>query len=617
MQTVTNIAAYQFARLSDLKPLRERLKQRCLEWNLKGTILLSPEGINLFVAGGREEIDELLTFLRLIPGLEGLASKYSESREQPFHRMLIKIKREIISFGVEGIDPANRPAPKLSPRQLKQWLDEGRPLLMLDTRNDYEIKLGTFRNATTLGINHFRQFPEAVHQLPDSWKHQPIVMFCTGGIRCEKAGPFMQRQGYENILQLDGGILKYFEECGNAHYDGECFVFDQRVGLDARLAESESSQCFACQSPLTVEERADQRFVEGESCPYCHETTVEQRSQNLVLRNDALRRAASPLPGRVPYENCRPLNVPLEYDHRTVLDFVCGILGHIPREDWQKTLLAGRIRKRTSDRPHATGRSVIVAADETVRAGDRLLHLQEMASEPDVNADIRILYEDEAIIVVNKPAPLPMHPCGRFNRNSLQYLLGKVYSPQSPRPAHRLDANTSGLVLFSRTRHFAKILQSQFDADAIEGVRKTYLARVHGHPIVDEFSCELPISDEPHELGARRIDHTNGLPARTEFRVIRRFADGTSLLEVIPITGRTNQIRIHLWSLNHAVCNDPTYLPGQAIGDCQTLSIDALQLQLLAWKIEFTHPVAKTRQSFEAELLPWCDGGVISAATTG
>lgn len=608
MQLVTNIAAYKFAHLRDLKPLREQLKQCCFNRGLKGTILLSTEGINLFVAGGAAEIDDLLKFLRSVPGLENLTPKYSESREQPFHRMLVKIKKEIISFGIEGIDPASRPAPKLSPRQLKQWLDEGRPLTLLDTRNDYEVKLGTFRNATTLDIDHFREFPDAARKLPEEWKRQPIVMFCTGGIRCEKAGPFMQQEGYENILQLDGGILKYFEECGNAHYDGECFVFDRRVGVDPSLHESESSLCFACQSPLTPEDLADERYVEGRSCPYCHVATAEQQERILAERNRALRELISPLPGSVPYENRRPLNVSSDYDNRTALEFVCGILDHVPVEEWRDAFKAGRIRRRLSNHTgldRTKDDSVVIAAADVVRGGDRLLHVLSQTREPDVSTDVRILYEDQAIIVVFKPAPLPMHPCGRFNRNSLQYFLAQAYEPQSPRPAHRIDANTTGLVLFSRTRHFAKVLQRQFEVSACDTVRKTYLARVNGHPSEETFSCDLPISDEPQEFGSRRIDQQKGLPARTDFRVIERFDDGTALIEAIPLTGRTNQIRVHLWSLNHAICNDPTYLPGRQIGDSQTATVDARQLCLLAWQIEFTHPLTKQRMNFEADVPDW------------
>ena len=230
--------------------------------------MLSPEGINFFVAGRRADVEALLIEVRSIPGLADLTPKESASAEQPYNRMLVKIKKEIIAFGVAGIDPARQPAAKLSPRTLKQWLDEGRAITLLDTRNDYEIRLGTFRGAVAAGIDHFRDFPEAVRRLPPAVKDRPIVMFCTGGIRCEKAGPFMAREGYD-VFQLDGGILKYFEECGGAHYDGECFVFDRRVGLDPNLQETKSVMCFACQMPLTEEDQKDPHYVPDVSCGHC------------------------------------------------------------------------------------------------------------------------------------------------------------------------------------------------------------------------------------------------------------------------------------------------------------------------------------------------------------
>lgn len=608
MPTITNISAYQFVSLRDLKPLRERLIAQCRHWSLKGTILLSTEGINLFVAGHRPEIDLLLVELRRIPGLEGLEPKFSESREQPFHRMLVKIKREIIAFGREGIDPAREPAPKLSPAELKRWLDEGRPLTLLDTRNDYEVKLGTFQGAVHLEIDHFRQLPDAVRKLPEKLKQQPIVMFCTGGIRCEKAGPFMQREGFEKIFQLDGGILKYFEECGSAHYNGECFVFDQRVGVDPALAESEMALCYACQTPLSQQDRLDERFVEGRSCPYCYRDAEEELVGTLSGRQSTLQKITNPLPGSSPYENERPLNVPARFDGWTVLDFLCGILGHIPREQWQRVCDEGRLRKRAAVTNRANGpreMTFVAAFDDIVRAGDRYVHFTQSMAEPEVNVDIRILYEDDAVIVVHKPAPLPMHPCGRFNRNTLQFILGELYDPQSPRPAHRLDANTTGLVLFSRTRHFAKRLQQQFERHGSDGIEKQYLARVQGHPVADEFECRIPISDEPGLAGSRTTDPNDGLDAHTDFRVLSRFADGTSLLKVIPLTGRTNQIRVHLWHLNHPICGEQTYLPDGILGASQTMSVAAPPLCLLAQRIAFTHPMTGERMTFEADPPEW------------
>ena len=303
---ITNISCYQFAALSELKELRQRLLQQCKTSELKGTILLSTEGINMFVAGRREHVDALVADLRAIPGLEGLTPKYSESAEQPFRRMLVRIKKEIIAFGVEGIEPAKYTSPRLEPKVLKQWLDEGRPVILLDTRNDYEVKLGTFKGAVVAGIDSFRDFPAAVAKLPPEMKHAPVVSFCTGGIRCEKAAPYMEREGFENVWQLEGGILKYFEECGSAHYDGELFVFDQRVGVDPALHESSWSLCFACRAPLTVEEKSDPRYVENVSCPYCFKRAAGEQRVQIDERQAAIRAAVTPLPGSLPYDQARP-----------------------------------------------------------------------------------------------------------------------------------------------------------------------------------------------------------------------------------------------------------------------------------------------------------------------
>jgi len=588
-----NIAAYKFATLTDLKPLRERLLARCKEWNLKGTILLSLEGVNLFVAGGREEIELLLTELRGVPGLEELTPKYSESAGQPFTRMLVRIKKEIIAFGVEGINPALRTSPKLSAATLKQWLDEGRPVTLLDTRNDYEVKLGTFRNALIPGIDHFRQFPDAVSRLPEELKDQPVVMFCTGGIRCEKAGPYMEREGFRQIFQLEGGILKYFEECGADHYDGECFVFDQRVGVDPGLKETDSSQCFVCQTPLDAEDQRDVRYVALKSCPYCFKSPEEEMQARLAQRQEGIRRATTPLPGAKPSENLRPLNIPAACDGQPLIDCLSALFAHTPREEWLRLCEDGRFL----DKDHQP-----MTAADIVRGGQRCFHKQPLASEPAINPDIRILHEDEAIIVIDKPAPLPMHPSGRFSRNSLQSILNTVYAPEKPRPAHRLDANTTGLVTCCRTRHFAKLLQPQFERGEVE---KVYLVRVQGAPERDDFISEAPISAEPGDLGSRTTVAEGGLPARTEFSVLHRYADGTALLEARPKTGRTNQIRVHLWQLGWPVCGDPAYLPGGQLGNTQTLPVEAPPMMLHAWQLSFIHPVRHERVAFEAPRPRW------------
>ena len=592
MPVITNISCYKFAPLSDLKALRENLIANCKTWGLKGTILISTEGINMFVAGIREDIDRLLAQLHQIPGLEDLTPKLSESDEQPFRRMLVRIKKEIIAFGVEGIDPARYTSPRVDAKTLKQWLDEGRPVTLLDTRNDYEVKLGTFKNALPIGVDHFRHFPDAVRKLPQELKDHTIVSFCTGGIRCEKAAPFLEREGFKHIYQLDGGILKYFEEVGAAHYDGECFVFDQRVGVDPTLHETESTQCYACQSPLTEAEQQDPRFVSGKSCPYCFKTTEEQRRESIAKHHAIIHRLTHPLPGSIPYENKRPVSVPAHLDGLTLIDFLCAIFTHVPREEWLNACENRRFLNEHGQPATTT---------QTVRAGQRYYHLQPCAAEPEVNPDIRVLHEDEAIIVLHKPAPLPMHPCGRFNLNTLQHILHEAYAPQRPRPAHRLDANTTGLVVCARTRHFAGRLQPQFTRGEVE---KVYLVRILGTPSWNDHLCELPISDEPGETGTREATE-HGDEARTQFTVRERFNNGTTLLEARPLTGRTNQIRVHLWELGFPVCGDPSYLPDRKIGTTQTLSINDKPLCLHARRLAFTHPQTREHMQFETDMPEW------------
>ena len=591
MPATVNIAAYHFADLENLPALRSDLRSLCSLRDLRGTILLASEGINMFVAGSQEGIDALLERVRQVPGLDNLEIKTSYSSEQPFNRMFVKIKREIIAFGVEGIEPAKYTSPRITASTLKQWLDEGRPVTLLDTRNNFELEAGTFANAVAIDVDNFRDFPVAVDRLPEEMKQDTIVTFCTGGIRCEKAAPFMERQGFDDVYQLDGGILKYLEECGSEHYEGECFVFDKRVAVDVDLKESELRQCFVCRAMLSLAELASEQYVEGVSCPQCYQTPKQSMELLLEQRHERLQQVISPLPGSVPYDNIRPISVPLRCDRMEVLDFLDEMNTHLSREQWQEVCDQGQLV--------CNGKQV--APGTIVRSGQRLQHRIPATTEPDVNAQIEMLYEDEALVVVNKPAPLPMHPCGRFNRNSLVYILQQVYPHHRLRPAHRLDADTSGIVVLSKTRQIARQLQQQFEAGT---VRKTYLALVQGPLSESAFDCRVGISATPGENGVRLPD-VDGLPARTVFRVVRTNDDGTTLLEVEPQTGRTNQIRIHLWSLGLPIVGDSIYLADEQLGAAQAGSLDDQPLCLHAAAIEIAHPTTGAPLRIEAPAPAW------------
>jgi UPF0176 protein len=238
--SVVNISCYKFVTLTDREALKADLTARCQALGLMGTILLAPEGINVFLAGSRAAIGAIVAHLRADPRFADLAPKESLSAEPPFRKMRVRLKKEIITMKHPLIRPEEGRAPSVAAATLKQWLDrgcddEGRPVVMLDTRNDYEVAAGTFENAVDYGIGVFSEFPPLLAQRRDDYVGKTVVSFCTGGIRCEKAAIHMQEIGIGHVYQLEGGILKYFEEVGGAHYRGDCFVFDERAAVSADL----------------------------------------------------------------------------------------------------------------------------------------------------------------------------------------------------------------------------------------------------------------------------------------------------------------------------------------------------------------------------------------------
>lgn len=239
--SILNIAGYQFVRLDELDQMKKSLHQVASELRLKGTILLSEEGINLFLAGLETNIQSFLAFLRNDPRLASFQTKDSWSATQPFRKLLIKIKKEIIRMNHPTIAPEKGRAKFISPKKLKEWLDQGqddlgRPVVMIDTRNGFEVEYGTFKNALHFNITKFSEFPKAIEAHLPELGDKTLVSFCTGGIRCEKSGLYLRERGLEHSYQLDGGILQYFEDIGGDHYVGDCFVFDERETLEPSLA---------------------------------------------------------------------------------------------------------------------------------------------------------------------------------------------------------------------------------------------------------------------------------------------------------------------------------------------------------------------------------------------
>ena len=269
-QPFVNIAGYRFVDLPDRDELRQPFREACEKNRLLGTILLSTEGINFFVCGDQKGVDGFVDFLEGDERFAGIKLKVSHSEKLAFRRMNVRLKNEIISMGIDEVKPAEYTGEAITPAEFKQWMDEGRDITVLDTRNDYEIRIGTFENSVDLNISTFRAFPEAVMNSSLD-KDKPVVMFCTGGIRCEKASALMLKEGFQDVRQLQGGVLGYFEEMGGAHWNGDCFVFDRRVAVDPGLNVTGAEVCFACREPLTQDELDSPLYVPAISCPYCIE----------------------------------------------------------------------------------------------------------------------------------------------------------------------------------------------------------------------------------------------------------------------------------------------------------------------------------------------------------
>ena len=255
--------------MPDRDDLRQPFRDLCDELDLKGTILLAHEGINFFLAGSKISIESFVTFLEADKRFSDIPLKISYSDYQPFRRMNVRLKKEIISLGLDHIKPAEMTGDEIDPMEFKQMLDAGNEVIVLDTRNEYECRIGTFENALELNIRSFRDFPKAIEELDENLKDKPVVMFCTGGIRCEKASVVMMDAGFSNVKQLKGGILGYFEQVGGDYWNGDCFVFDRRVAVNPQLEETDVVQCYACREPLLLEEQNTGEYVIAQSCPYC------------------------------------------------------------------------------------------------------------------------------------------------------------------------------------------------------------------------------------------------------------------------------------------------------------------------------------------------------------
>jgi UPF0176 protein len=294
MSRVIVAALYKFVTLADYHELRGPLLKECERAGTRGTLLLALEGINGTIAGSRAGIDQVLSYLRSDPRLVDIEHKESIDDHMPFYRMKVKVKKEIVTMGVDGIDPNTRVGSYVKPAQWNALVNDPE-VVVIDTRNDYEVGIGTFKGAVDPGTTTFREFPAYVRENLDPAKNKKVAMFCTGGIRCEKASAFMLNEGFEEVYHLEGGVLKYLEEVPeqDSTWEGECFVFDNRVAVNHQLEKGQYDQCYGCRHPITEDDKLSGRYEKGVCCPGCYDSLTEDQRMRFGERQKQVELAAT------------------------------------------------------------------------------------------------------------------------------------------------------------------------------------------------------------------------------------------------------------------------------------------------------------------------------------
>jgi UPF0176 protein len=286
------VTFYKFVKLLDFAQQQHSLLSYCQEQGIKGTILLSLEGINGTIAGSRQAIDAVLAFLRADPRLTDLEHKESYADAPPFDRMKVRLKREIVTLGLPEVDPSEQSGTYVDPQDWNTLIADP-TVTVIDTRNDYEVSIGTFQGAQNPATPSFRDFPNYVQSQLDPAIHKKVALFCTGGIRCEKASAFMMAQGFQEVYHLKGGILKYLEEVppNESRWQGECFVFDQRVAVSHQLKLGTHELCRSCGRPIATTDKASPAYQEGISCPHCFDQLTEEKRIRQIARQQQLKLA--------------------------------------------------------------------------------------------------------------------------------------------------------------------------------------------------------------------------------------------------------------------------------------------------------------------------------------
>lgn len=285
MSEIVVSALYKFVVLDDFTVLRDPLVKLMAQHQVKGTLLLAKEGINGTIAGERAGVDALLTWLRSDPRFANLTSNESYEQEMAFYRSKVKLKKEIVTMGVDGIDPKKIVGTYVKPKDWNALISDPE-VLLIDTRNDYEVQIGAFKGAVNPNTASFREFPQYVQEQLDTKQHKKVAMYCTGGIRCEKSTAYLREQGFDEVYHLQGGVLNYLEKVPEQQslWQGECFVFDNRVAVNHDLKKGQYDQCYACRYPITQAQKQSEHYIQGVSCPYCYQQITKQQRQRFQER---------------------------------------------------------------------------------------------------------------------------------------------------------------------------------------------------------------------------------------------------------------------------------------------------------------------------------------------
>jgi len=294
MSQIVVAALYHFVTLDNYRDLRQPLLDVMLENNIKGTLLLASEGINGTVAGSQKSIDKLLDWLKSDTRLEDVRHKVSYDNKMPFYRTRVKLKKEIVTMGVEGIDPNKVIGTYVKAEDWNALISDP-DVVLIDTRNAYETAIGSFKNAVDPETETFREFPEYVKNKMNPGKQKKVAMFCTGGIRCEKSTAYLKEQGFEEVYHLQGGILKYLETVPEAEsmWQGECFVFDNRVSVNHALEKGSYDMCHGCRLPITEDDKKSDKYVQGVSCPHCFDALTDEQRERFMEREKQMQLARS------------------------------------------------------------------------------------------------------------------------------------------------------------------------------------------------------------------------------------------------------------------------------------------------------------------------------------